>query len=159
LRFRELAKKFSPPQIQEDAMNRKRAALAFVLAASCSGLASADGVQSDSDVRATLAQQGYSAIGNVRRDGDSWEVDAKAASGTVKLRVDSATGVVHPDENSSEMSPMDILQSMQAAGYTNIGSVRFFGGVWKATATSSAGKYVEVRVDPSDGHIIDETER
>lgn len=142
-------------------MNRKHAALAIAFAVSLSGLASADGIRTDSDVRAMLAAQGYSDITNVRRDGDAWAADAIAAGvdRTLKLRVDSGSGVVYPDEQNSELSPTDIMQSIQAAGYTNIGSVRFFGGVWKATATSPTMQSVEIKVDPADGHVIDENEQ
>lgn len=142
-------------------MNRKHAGLVLAFAVSFSSLASADGIQTDSDVRAMLAAQGYSGVTNLRRDGDDWVADANAAGvdRTLKLRIDANSGVVYPDEQGSELSPTDIMQSIQAAGYTNIGSVRFFGGVWKATATSSTMQSVEIKVDPADGHVIDESEQ
>jgi hypothetical protein len=157
--FRKPAKKFSPPSNKEGAMNRNHAAYALVLAASLSGLASAAGIQTDSEVRAMLASEGYSQVSNVKRDGNSWSAEAKAAGSSLKLKIDSDNGRVYPDQEAAQLSPMDVLMSMQSAGYTNIGMVRFYGGVWKASATSSTGHAVEIKVDPADGHVIDEKER
>jgi len=119
-------------------------------------LASAATFKTDADVRAALASQGYSQISDVKRDGDTWTATVKAAGNNVNVRVDSTTGEVVP---ASQLSPMDILQSLQAAGYTDISTVSFYGGVWKAYATSSTGKSVLVKVDPADGHVIDEKEQ
>ena len=140
-------------------MDRNKIALAFALAISVSGFAAARAsIGTGGDVRGILTAQGYLAVSNIRQDGNTWSADAVAPGSkhTVSVQIDSLTGVVSPDDSASEKSPLDILQSIQSAGYTNIGAVKFFGGVWKANATSSTGQAVAIKVDPSDGRVIEE---
>jgi hypothetical protein len=139
-------------------MNRNNAAFALLLAVSFSGMASA-AIQTDGELRAMLAHQGYSEITDVKRDGDNWMADAKAAGNGLKLKIASDTGIVYPDPESSQLSPMDVLQSITEAGYTHVGAVSFYGGVWQASAVSSTGQSVTIKVDPRNGDVIDEKER
>jgi hypothetical protein len=139
-------------------MNRNYAALAAALAISLSGVVSAANVQSNGDVHAALAAQGYTDITNVERNGDAWSADARAAGNQYKLRVDPSTGYAYPDDADSNMSQMDVLAAIASSGYTNIGGLRFFGGVWLATATDATGKNVRIKVDPADGNVINESE-
>jgi hypothetical protein len=137
-------------------MNRKQIVLAVALAISISGIAAAS-VHTGSDVRGVLGAQGYLVVSNIHQVGDTWFADA-VAPGTkhiVKVQIDSLTGVVSPDDSTSEKSPLDIFQSIQSAGYSNIGAIRFTGGVWKANAVSSTGESVNIKVDPSDGNVIE----
>lgn len=140
-------------------MNRKHSilALAVAVAISISTLASAD-VRTGADVRAILTAQGYLTVSNIQQDGSVWTAEATAPDTRhlVKVQIDAATGIVKPDDRTSEKSPLDILQAIHAAGYTNIGAVRFIGGVWKANAISSTGQSVNIKVDPSDGRVIEE---
>ena len=138
-------------------MDRNKIVLAVALAVSAPGLAAA-GVNTGGDVRGILAAQGYTAVSNIRQEGDSWSADAvESGNGhTVNVQIDAQTGVVSPDDSASEKSPMDILQSIQSAGYTGIGTITFYGGVWKANVTSSTGQAVTIKLDPSDGRVIEE---
>jgi hypothetical protein len=137
-------------------MNRQKSLLAFALAVAVSLPLSAATIKDGGDVRGVLSAQGYLTVSNIHQDGDTWVADA-TAPGTrhsVNVRIDPNTGVVSP--GTSEKSSLDILQSIQATGYTNIAALRFFGGVWKATAISSTGKPVNIKVDPADGRVIEE---
>lgn len=138
-------------------MNRKKIALALALAVSVSGFAAAS-VRTGGDVRGILSAQGYLVVSNIRQDGDTWFADAVAPGSrhSVSVRIDALTGLVAPDDSRSEKSPLDILQSIQSAGYSNIGMIRFFGGVWKAHAINSTGRSVNIKVDPADGRVVEE---
>src|SRR4249919_2419464 len=102
-------------------MNTKPAALAAALGIAFSSVVAAQGIDTDSEVRTTLAAQGYSEIHDIQRNDGGWSAQAKAADNKdeVNLRVD-ATGQVYPDPKASQLSEMDILASIAAAGYTNI---------------------------------------
>ena len=139
-------------------MNRKKIALALTLAISLSGFEAAS-VRTGGDVRGILTAEGYLSVSNIHRNGDSWFADAVAPGSrqNVSVQIDTVTGMVSPDDSKSEKSPLDILQSIQSAGYSNIGAVRFFGGVWRAHATNSTGESVNIKVNPSDGRVVEET--
>jgi hypothetical protein len=139
-------------------MNRKNAVLAAALAVSLPLAVSAQQVQSNDAVHAALMAQGYTDITNVQHEGNSWKVDATAAGNKFRLRVDPNTGYAYPDAQDSNMSQMDIVAAIAAAGYTNISGVRFYGGMWMANATSPTGNSVPIKVDPADGRVIDENE-
>jgi hypothetical protein len=140
----------------EDAMNRKKIALVLALAVSVSTASIAATVNTGGDVRGILSAQGYLTVSNIQQKDNVWTADA-TAPGTrhvVRVQVDSQTGLVSPAN--PEKSPLDILQSIQAAGYTRIGPIRFYGGVWTANAISSTGAAVSIKIDPSDGRVIAE---
>ena len=137
-------------------MNTKHTALSLALTVLFASGAAAAPVQTGGDVRGVLSAQGYLTVSNIQQKEDVWTADA-TAPGTrhvVRVQIDSQTGMVSPA--APEKSPLDILQSIQAAGYTRVGPVRFFGGVWKANAISSTGESVSIKIDPSDGRVIAE---
>lgn len=138
-------------------MDRKQIALAVALAVSFSSTSFAAAIKSGGDVRGVLTSQGYLTVANIQQKGDVWTADATAPGNrhVVNVKIDAQTGIVSPA--SPQKSPLDILQSIQSAGYTRVGPVRFYGGVWKANAISSAGNQVSINVDPSDGRVIAET--
>jgi hypothetical protein len=138
-------------------MNSKMLAIVFALAVSGSGLA-VGSVRTGADVRGILTSQGYLTVSNIQQDGDTWTAEATAPKTRqlVKVRIDAATGIVAPDDETAEKSPLDILQAIQAAGYTNVSAVRFIGGVWKANAVSSTGHSVSLKLNPADGRVIEE---
>jgi uncharacterized membrane protein YkoI len=109
----------------------------------------------EADVRALLTANGFSEINDVHFVDGTWTADGKSADGNhVEVRVDSATRKIIPDDEVATISKDMIIVKMQDAGYTNVHDVEFEDGVWKAEAQDSAGKDVEVRLDPNDGHIL-----
>lgn len=70
------------------------------------------------------------------------------------MRIDSATGRIYPDEPVATITKDQIIVKVQAAGYTNVHDVEMEGGVWKAEANDSKGNDVELKLDPTDGHVI-----
>jgi uncharacterized membrane protein YkoI len=52
------------------------------------------------------------------------------------------------------VSAQSINDQLKAAGYTDIDDVEMEDGVWTAEAKGPDGKKVELKLDPTDGHII-----
>ncbi len=106
-------------------------------------------------VRALLAEQGYTRIDDLDFEDGAWETDATSADGNrVDVRVDPASGKVFAEALVSTMSEDDVKASLSAQGYSKIHDVDFDDGVWKAEAERDNGKNVEIRLDPKDGHIL-----
>ena len=106
-------------------------------------------------VRALLAEQGYTRIDDLDFEDGAWETDATSADGNrVDVRVDPASGKVFAEALVSTMSEDDDKASLSAQGYSKIHDVDFDDGVWKAEAERDNGKNVEIRLDPKDGHIL-----
>ena len=57
---------------------------------------------------------------------------------------------------SGTLSPADVINKVQAAGYTNIHDVEFDDGRWELEATSPAGTDVDLEVDAATGKILHE---
>ena len=108
----------------------------------------------EADVRALLANQGYTEVNDVEFKEGVWTADGKSADGQhVEMKVD-ASGKIIPDEHVATISKDQIIIKMQEAGYTKVHDVDFEGGVWKAEGIDSNGHDVEVKLDPDDGHIL-----
>jgi hypothetical protein len=52
--------------------------------------------------------------------------------------------------------PADIVRSLEGRGYTALRDVELDDGVWEVEATSSAGKPVDLVVEPGSGKILHE---
>ena len=108
----------------------------------------------EADVRALLANQGYSEINDVEFKEGVWTADGKSADGNhVEVKVDSA-GKILPDASVATITKDQIIIKAQEAGYKNVHDVDFEGGVWKVEAEMADGTDVELKMDPNDGHII-----
>ena len=108
----------------------------------------------EADIRKLLTDAGYTEINDVKFAEGVWTADAKSADGNhVELKIDS-DGKIIPDQPVANITKDQIIVKMQDAGYTKVHDVEFEGGVWKAEATDSKGKDVEVKLDPTDGHIL-----
>ena len=108
----------------------------------------------EADVRATLANEGYSEINDVEFKEGVWTADGKSADGNhVEVKLDN-TGKVIPDTGVATISKDQIIIMAQEAGYKNVHDVDFEGGVWKVEAENAAGVDVELKMDPNDGHIM-----
>ena len=106
-------------------------------------------------VRALLAEQGYTRIDDLDFEDGAWETDATSADGNrVDVRVDPASGKVFAEALVSTMSEDDVKASLSAQGYSKIHDVDFDDGVWKAEAERDNGKNVEISLDPKDGRIL-----
>ena len=132
-------------------------AIAFAIPAAAHAQALAANTGSpltEADVRALMANQGYTKINDVEFKEGVWTADAKSADGKhVEVKVDAA-GKIIPDEHVSTISKDQIIVMAQQAGYKNVHDVEFEGGVWKVEAENSSGTDVELKMDPDDGHIL-----
>jgi uncharacterized membrane protein YkoI len=108
----------------------------------------------EADIRASLANEGYSEINDVEFKEGVWTADAKSADGNhVELKVGN-DGKVIPDKGVATISKDRIVIMAQEAGYKNVHDVDFEGGVWKVEAEMADGTDVELKMDPNDGHIL-----
>jgi hypothetical protein len=56
----------------------------------------------------------------------------------------------------NELNAKDIIAKLESAGYTQIHDVEKDDGIWEVEATNSAGKRVELDVDPVSGNVVRE---
>lgn len=128
---------------------------AFAFALAVSGAAQAQDALTEAQVRATLTEQGYTNVNDVKfRDG-VWKADARSAEGNrVDVRLDPKTGRVYPDEQVANLSEADVRARLAAAGYTNVHDVDYEDGIWNAEADDPAGRDVELKIDPKTGRVI-----
>ena len=142
-------------------MHIRNQILALAIALAMAGTAGAQAVApntgsalTEADVRALMANQGYSEINDVEFKEGVWTADGKSADGThVEIKVDN-TGKIIPDTNVATITQDQIIIKAQEAGYKNVHDVDFEGGVWKVEAETADGVDVELKMDPNDGHIM-----
>lgn len=129
--------------------------LAFAGVAGAQALAPNTGSNlTEADVRALMANEGYSEIHDVEFEEGMWTADAKSADGNnVEVKVDNA-GKIIPDVAVATISKDQIIIKAQEAGYQNVHDVEFEGGVWKVEAETAEGIDVELKMDPNDGRIM-----
>ncbi|KRA75894.1 hypothetical protein ASD78_08005 [Lysobacter sp. Root667] len=128
---------------------------AFAFALAVSGAVQAQDALTEAQVRATLTDQGYTHINDIKfRDG-VWKADARSAEGNrVDVRLDPKTGRVFPDEQVANLSEADVRARLAVAGYTNVHDVDYEDGIWNAEADDPAGRDVELKIDPKTGRVI-----
>lgn len=56
----------------------------------------------------------------------------------------------------SQLSPNQVKQKLEAAGYTNVHDIEYDDGRYEAEATSKDGKPVELVIDPATGNVTSE---
>jgi len=142
-------------------MRIKNQLLALAIALAFAGSAHAQAQAPDTgsalteaDVRALMANQGYTEINDVEFKEGVWTADGKSADGNhVEVKVDN-TGKVISDKGVATISKDQIIILAQEAGYKNVHDVDFEGGVWKVEAEMANGTDVELKMDPNDGHIM-----
>lgn len=106
-------------------------------------------------VRALLAEQGFTRIDDIDFEDGAFETDATSADGNrVDVRIDPTTRKVTTDTMVSTLSEDDIKATLAAAGYTDVHDVDFDDGVWKAEADNAMGNDVEIHLDPTDGRVV-----
>ncbi len=141
-------------------MNRSRIRairlVPLIAALGLAGVASAQQqAMTESQVRASLEAKGYTSVNDVKFEDGVWKADARSADGNrVDVRIDPATGSVHPDEQVARMSESDVRAALAAQGYTDVHDVDYEDGIWNAEADDPAGKDVEVKIDPDTGKVI-----
>jgi len=142
-------------------MHIRNQILALAIAMAMAGTAGAQAVRpntgsalTEADVRALMANQGYTEINDVEFKEGVWTADGKSADGNhVEVKVDN-TGKIIPDTGVATISKDQIIIKAQEAGYKNVHDVQFEGGVWKVEADMADGTDVELKMDPNDGHIM-----
>jgi hypothetical protein len=106
-------------------------------------------------VRALLAEKGYTRIDDLDFEDGFWETDVTSADGNrVDVRVDPKSERVYAEKRVSSLSENDIKAKLSAAGYSKVHDVDFDDGIWKAEAEREDGKDVEVHLDAQDGHVL-----
>ncbi|KAF1724235.1 PepSY domain-containing protein [Pseudoxanthomonas japonensis] len=106
-------------------------------------------------VRALLAEKGYTNIDDLDFEDGMWETDATSANGDrVDVRINPATGAVMAEKLVSNLSENDVKAKLAAAGYSKIHDVDFDDGVWKAEAERADGNDVEIHLAANTGEII-----
>ena len=65
-----------------------------------------------------------------------------------------APGDAAPPPAAPMMSKDAIVASLKGAGYTKVHDVELEDGVWEAKAVDSTGHKVELKLDPTDGHVL-----
>ena len=117
---------------------------------------SPQGAFTEAQIRAKLADQGYTKIDDVAFKHGMWHADARSGNGNhVDLRVDPRSGKAYPDErDTSPLSKDDVKASLATGGYTDVHDVDFDDGMWQAKAENSAGKDVTVSLDPDTGKVV-----
>ena len=140
-------------------IRNKLLAISFALAFGGSALAqeappNTGSALTEADVRALLANGGYTEVNDVEFKEGVWTADGKSADGNhVEVKVDNS-GKIIPDANVAKISKDEIIIKAQEAGYKNVHDVDFEGGVWKVEAETAEGVDVELKMDPDDGHIM-----
>ena len=126
-------------------MQTRNQLLAFALALAFSGSALAQAAPAntgspltEADVRALLANAGYTEVNDVEFKEGVWTADGK----------------ILPDQAVATISKDEIIIKAQEAGYKNVHDVDFEGGVWKVEAEMADGTDVELKMDPNDGRIL-----
>lgn len=106
-------------------------------------------------VRALLAEKGYTRIDDLDFEDGMWETDATSADrARVDVRVNPATGDVMAERLVSNLSENDVKAKLAAAGYSKVHDVDFDDGVWKAETERADGNDVEVHLVANTGEII-----
>lgn len=106
-------------------------------------------------VRAILAENGFTRIDDLDFKDGMWETDATSANGKrVDVRVNPITGDILAEKLVSTLSEADIKAKLAAAGYSKIHDVDFDDGMWKAEAEESDGNDVEIHLDANTGQIV-----
>jgi uncharacterized membrane protein YkoI len=59
-------------------------------------------------------------------------------------------------EAARDLAISEVIQKLEALGYTSIHDVEKDDGVWEVDATSPKGERVELELDPKDGRILRE---
>ena len=109
----------------------------------------------ESQVRALLAEQGYTRIDDLDFEDGMWETDATSANGDrVDVRVNPGTRDIKAEKLVSSFSENDIKAKLAAAGYSKVHDVDFDDGVWKAEAERADGNDVEIHLDATTGAVI-----
>ena len=142
-------------------MHIRNQLLALSIALAVSGTAFAQAVApntgsalTEADVRALMANQGYTEINDVEFKEGVWTADGKSADGNhVEVKV-GPDGKIIPDAGVAKITKDQIIIKAQEAGYKNVHDVDFEGGVWKVEAEMADGTDVELKMDPDDGHIL-----
>lgn len=81
-----------------------------------------------------------------------WLAIAGAALLLVAPITASAESMVPP----GALSPAEVVQKAEAAGYTNVNDIEFDDGRWEIEATSPAGTPVDVELDAMTGKVLHE---
>lgn len=131
---------------------------ALLMALSVSGIAMAQDL-TEIQVRARLAEQGYS-VNDMKYHDGMWKANAHRADGIRhEVRIDPRTGTVLRDGPGPgpgvRMSERDVMVMLADAGYSKVHDLEYEDGVWKAEAEGRAGKDFELTIDPVSGRVID----
>jgi uncharacterized protein with FMN-binding domain len=134
---------------------KKLASLTIAVALGLSGVAMAQQAMTEHQVQASLEQQGYKKVHDIKFQDGVWTAKAHSADDrSVDLRIDPRTGQVFPDKQVAHLSEADIRAQLSTQGYTHVRDVDYKDGVWVAKADNPAGKTMDLQMDPDTGRVI-----
>ncbi len=113
------------------------------------------GALSEEAIKGDIAKAGYKEVKDLEFKNGVWQT--KARGGDKKweeLKVAPLTGKVYAEDAPSKLNEDEVKAKLSAAGYTNIGHVKYDDGLWSADAENKAGKDVDLLVDPDDGSVV-----
>lgn len=122
-----------------------------------SAAAPANGMWSADQVRAMLMRQGYTTVEKLQLDDGQWQAKARRTNGDWEdVTLDARTGQQMDDGETSGLTADQILDKLQAAGYSGFDTLEFDDGEWETNATNAAHQHVELHIDASTGQVTKE---
>ncbi|MEO6968364.1 MAG: PepSY domain-containing protein [Rhodanobacteraceae bacterium] len=113
------------------------------------------GALSEEAIKGDIAKAGYKEVKDLEFKNGVWQTKARGGDKDWKeLKVGPLTGKVYAEDAPSKLNEDEVKAKLTAAGYTNIGHVKYDDGLWSADADTKAGKDVDLLVDPDDGSVV-----
>lgn len=113
------------------------------------------GALSEGAIKADIAKSGYKEVKDLEFKNGVWQTKARGGDKNwEELKVAPLTGKVYAENAPSKLSEDEIKAKLTAAGYTNIGHVKYDDGLWSAEANGKNSKDLDLLVDPDDGSVV-----
>lgn len=110
---------------------------------------------SEDAIKADIARAGYKEVKDLEFKDGVWQTKARGGNKQwEELRVAPVTGKVYAEDAPSKLTEDEVKAKLTAAGYTNIGHVKYDDGLWHADAETRGGKDNDLLVDPDDGSVV-----
>lgn len=134
---------------------KKLASLTITMALGVAANAMAQDALTEHQIQASLEQQGYSKVHDLRFHDGMWTAKARSANDKgVNLRIDPKSGQAFPDRQVPRLSEADVRAELSTQGYTHVRDVDYKDGMWVARADNPAGKRVTLQLDPESGRVM-----
>lgn len=74
---------------------------------------------------------------------------------TLAIALAAAAGTSFAQNPTGNLTTTDVIRLVESAGYTNVRDVEFDDGLWDVEATAADGRSVDLKIDPTNGEVID----